>query len=256
MAVLWRLRRASVGDVVTAMNQTRAVSYSTVQTILRILEAKGYVAHEKVARAFIYRAAGRRASGAPPGAEASASAHVQRVAEPARAQRARGRRDRSRGIPAPQEIHRGGIGARHGRSAELALARCRRRVGLPLLLPPLDRASANVRYAGLLGRRAAVIALPALPRSPCDAGIPAAFRASRRVAIVTMPDAWWTSTLVPARGRSGPPSRSSGSSRRSLALLARDAPQPGVPIRVRRRGFRSGLACGDGPARTLALSPR
>ena len=54
MAVLWRLRRASVGDVVTSMNQTRAVTYSTVQTILRILETKGYVTHAKVARAFVY----------------------------------------------------------------------------------------------------------------------------------------------------------------------------------------------------------
>ena len=54
MAVLWRLRRASVGDVVTSMNQARAVTYSTVQTILRILETKGYVTHAKVARAFVY----------------------------------------------------------------------------------------------------------------------------------------------------------------------------------------------------------
>ena len=54
MAVLWRLRTASVGDVVTAMNETRAVSYSTIQTILRILETKGYVSHDKVARAFVY----------------------------------------------------------------------------------------------------------------------------------------------------------------------------------------------------------
>ena len=56
MAVLWRLSQASVGDVVSAMSETRAVTYSTVQTILRILEAKGYVAHDKVARAFVYRA--------------------------------------------------------------------------------------------------------------------------------------------------------------------------------------------------------
>ena len=54
MAVLWRLQRASVSDVVTAMNETRAVSYSTVQTILRILETKQYVIHDKVARAFVY----------------------------------------------------------------------------------------------------------------------------------------------------------------------------------------------------------
>ena len=54
MAVLWRLRKASVGDVVAAMKKTRAVTYSTVQTMLRILESKGYVTHDKVARAFVY----------------------------------------------------------------------------------------------------------------------------------------------------------------------------------------------------------
>jgi len=56
MAVLWRLRRASVSDVVTALKKTRAVTYSTVQTMLRILETKGYVTHDKVARAFVYEA--------------------------------------------------------------------------------------------------------------------------------------------------------------------------------------------------------
>ena len=56
MSVLWRLGTAAVGDVVAALNTTkRPVSYSTVQTILRILEAKRYVAHDKVARAFVYR---------------------------------------------------------------------------------------------------------------------------------------------------------------------------------------------------------
>jgi len=55
MAVLWRLHRASVADVVTAMNRTRAVTYSTVQTMLRILETKGYATHDKVARAFVYK---------------------------------------------------------------------------------------------------------------------------------------------------------------------------------------------------------
>ena len=55
MAVLWESQRASVADVVRALSKRRVVSYSTVQTILRILETKGYVAHDKVARAFIYR---------------------------------------------------------------------------------------------------------------------------------------------------------------------------------------------------------
>ena len=55
MAVLWQRQTASVADVVAALKKKHAVSYSTVQTILRILEDKGYVSHEKVARAFIYR---------------------------------------------------------------------------------------------------------------------------------------------------------------------------------------------------------
>lgn len=55
MAVLWQRATASVADVHTALKRKRPVSYSTVQTILRILEEKGYVSHDKVARAFIYR---------------------------------------------------------------------------------------------------------------------------------------------------------------------------------------------------------
>jgi BlaI family transcriptional regulator, penicillinase repressor len=56
MSVLWRNESATVSDVVAALKKKRPVAYSTVQTILRILEEKGYVTHEKVARAFIYRA--------------------------------------------------------------------------------------------------------------------------------------------------------------------------------------------------------
>lgn len=55
MAVLWERTTASVAEVLAALKKKRVVTYSTVQTILRILEVKGYVAHEKVGRAFIYR---------------------------------------------------------------------------------------------------------------------------------------------------------------------------------------------------------
>jgi predicted transcriptional regulator len=55
MSVLWRKKTATVADVVGELRKRRRVTYSTVQTMLRILETKGYVAHEKVARAFIYR---------------------------------------------------------------------------------------------------------------------------------------------------------------------------------------------------------
>jgi predicted transcriptional regulator len=55
MAVLWALKEATVTDVVAGLKRKRAVTYSTAQTMLRILEDKGYVTHEKVARAFVYR---------------------------------------------------------------------------------------------------------------------------------------------------------------------------------------------------------
>src|SRR5215510_10028296 len=55
VAVLWELGAATVADVVAGLRKKRAVTYSTAQTMLRILETKGYVTHEKVARAFIYR---------------------------------------------------------------------------------------------------------------------------------------------------------------------------------------------------------
>lgn len=55
MAVLWQRQTATVGDVVVALKRKRPVTYSTVQTILRILETKGYLTHDKVERAFVYR---------------------------------------------------------------------------------------------------------------------------------------------------------------------------------------------------------
>ena len=55
MTALWSLQSATVADIVHALKKPRAATYSTVQTLLRILETKGYVAHEKVARAFVYR---------------------------------------------------------------------------------------------------------------------------------------------------------------------------------------------------------
>ena len=54
MAVLWQRQSATVADVVAGIKK-RPATYSTVQTILRILETKGYVTHDKVDRAFVYR---------------------------------------------------------------------------------------------------------------------------------------------------------------------------------------------------------
>ena len=55
MAVVWQKQTVTVGEVVAALKKQHAVTYSTVQTILRILEEKAYVTHGKVARAFVYR---------------------------------------------------------------------------------------------------------------------------------------------------------------------------------------------------------
>ena len=55
MNVLWKKERATVGEVVSALPRKHAVAYNTVQTMLRILEDKGYARHAQVGRAFVYR---------------------------------------------------------------------------------------------------------------------------------------------------------------------------------------------------------
>ena len=56
MAVLWRTPVATVAEVAASLRERYALTYSTVQTMLRILEQKGYVTHDKVGRAFVFRA--------------------------------------------------------------------------------------------------------------------------------------------------------------------------------------------------------
>lgn len=53
MQVLWKLRRGSVADVVAAMPKP-PLAYTTVLTMLRILEQKGAVKRELEGRAHIY----------------------------------------------------------------------------------------------------------------------------------------------------------------------------------------------------------
>lgn len=55
MRVLWEKQTATVSEITDVLSTKRRVHYSTVQTLLRILETKGYVAHEKSGRAFTYR---------------------------------------------------------------------------------------------------------------------------------------------------------------------------------------------------------
>jgi len=54
MQVLWDRGRATVGEVVTALPGRRTPAYNSVLTLLRILEQKGYVRHDKEGRAFVY----------------------------------------------------------------------------------------------------------------------------------------------------------------------------------------------------------
>jgi predicted transcriptional regulator len=54
MEVLWRTPDATVNVVVERVGAP-PLSYSTVLTTLRILERKGYVSHQEVNRAYVYR---------------------------------------------------------------------------------------------------------------------------------------------------------------------------------------------------------
>jgi predicted transcriptional regulator len=55
MNVLWKKGSATVGEVVEALPANPPLAYSTVLTMLRILESKGYLRHTKEGRAFIYQ---------------------------------------------------------------------------------------------------------------------------------------------------------------------------------------------------------
>lgn len=54
MRVLWERPRATVAEVVDGIESAQKPAYNTVLTMLRILERKGHVAHEKDGRAFTY----------------------------------------------------------------------------------------------------------------------------------------------------------------------------------------------------------
>lgn len=54
MRVLWDRGRGTVGDVVDGLEGPGKPAYNTVLTMLRILERKKYLSHEKVGRAFVF----------------------------------------------------------------------------------------------------------------------------------------------------------------------------------------------------------
>ncbi len=55
MNVLWDRGPSTVKDVLDALPADPPPAYTTILTILRILEDKGYLVHEKDGRAFLYK---------------------------------------------------------------------------------------------------------------------------------------------------------------------------------------------------------
>lgn len=54
LQVLWDCGRATARQITDSMNESEPVAHSTVQTLLRQLEAKGAVGHEAEGRTFVF----------------------------------------------------------------------------------------------------------------------------------------------------------------------------------------------------------
>jgi predicted transcriptional regulator len=57
MKVVWRMDKATVRDVYEALREGRQIAYTTVMTMMRILEEKGYLKKSAADRAHVYRPA-------------------------------------------------------------------------------------------------------------------------------------------------------------------------------------------------------
>lgn len=60
MKVVWAREKATVRDVYEALRERRPVAYTTVMTMMRILEEKGFLKKTLMDRAHVYRPARRR----------------------------------------------------------------------------------------------------------------------------------------------------------------------------------------------------
>ena len=54
MNIVWKLGEARVKDVKNALPRRKPLAYSTVLTVMRILERKGFVRHETDNRTYVY----------------------------------------------------------------------------------------------------------------------------------------------------------------------------------------------------------
>ena len=57
MKVVWSLESATVRDIYEQLRTRKPVAYTTVLTMMKILEQKGYVKKTRSERAFVYRPA-------------------------------------------------------------------------------------------------------------------------------------------------------------------------------------------------------
>jgi len=57
MKIVWRLGRATVRDVYEALRERRKIAYTTVMTMMNILEDKKYLSKQADDRAYVYQAA-------------------------------------------------------------------------------------------------------------------------------------------------------------------------------------------------------
>jgi predicted transcriptional regulator len=55
MKVVWQLEKATVRDVYEALREKRSIAYTTVMTMMKILEEKGYLKKARVDRAHVYK---------------------------------------------------------------------------------------------------------------------------------------------------------------------------------------------------------
>jgi predicted transcriptional regulator len=55
MKVLWTRGESGVAELVSALEETTPLAYTSVLTTIRVLEKKGYVVHRQEGRAFLYR---------------------------------------------------------------------------------------------------------------------------------------------------------------------------------------------------------
>jgi BlaI family transcriptional regulator, penicillinase repressor len=55
LQILWDLKEGTVEDVVNAHPERERPHYKTTQTLLRIMESKGFIAHESRGRVFVFK---------------------------------------------------------------------------------------------------------------------------------------------------------------------------------------------------------